>query len=113
MTIKTEVFSEHFLLHAYLSMTKMIFSEFIINKVNEENAHKIRPLLNNILDDTDTSIGEENSVNYLKTIQYLIVTNYMGDPTSTICIEKTSSNKISRVNCVLKTIMLELKFVKY
>jgi len=81
----------------------MIFSEFIINKVNEENAYKIRPLLNKILDDADTLIGEENSVNYQKTIQYIIVTNYMGDPTSPICIQETSSNNISVVNCVLQT----------
>jgi len=76
-------------------MTKMIFLEFIINKVNEENAHKIRPLLNKILDDAGTAIGDKNNVNYQKIIQYIIVTNYMGDPTSPICIQETSGNNIS------------------
>lgn len=66
--------------------------EFIINKVNEENDQKIRPLVNAILDDVYTS-GDENSIQYQRLIQYIILINYMGDPTSSICIQETSSKR--------------------
>lgn len=69
-----------------------MFTEFIINKVNEENDQKIRPLLNAILDDVNTS--DESSIQYQRVIQYIILTNYMGDPTSPTCIQETSSRRL-------------------
>ncbi|XP_022167675.1 cilia- and flagella-associated protein 206-like [Myzus persicae] len=63
--------------------------EFIINKVNEENDQKIRPLLNDILDNVDDT-GNTMSTYYQKIIQYIILSNYMGDPTSPILIQEIS-----------------------
>lgn len=69
-----------------------MLTEFIINKINEENDQRIRPLVNAILDDVYTS-GDESSIQYQRLIQYIILINYMGDPTSSTCIQETSSNK--------------------
>lgn len=73
-------------------INKLVPTEFIINKVNEENDQKIRPLVNAILDDVYTT-GDESSIQYQRLIQYIILINYMGDPTSSICIQETSSNR--------------------
>eukprot|EP00102_Acyrthosiphon_pisum_P027911 XP_016665121.1 PREDICTED: uncharacterized protein LOC100165334 [Acyrthosiphon pisum] len=63
--------------------------EFIINKVNEENDQKIRPLLNDILDNVNHT-GNKMSTYYQKIIQFIILSNYMGDPTSPILIQEIS-----------------------
>ncbi|XP_026804321.1 uncharacterized protein LOC113547929 [Rhopalosiphum maidis] len=62
---------------------------FIINKVNEENDQKIRPLLNDILDDVEYT-GNKMSAYNQKIIQYIILSNYMGDPTSPIRVQEIS-----------------------
>jgi len=68
------------------------FIGFIINKVNEENNQKIRPLLNDILDNIDHA-GNTMSINNQNIIQYIILSNYMGDPTSPIFIQEISGKK--------------------
>lgn len=65
------------------------FTGFIINKVNEENDQKIRPLLNDILDDVEYTGNKMNAYNQ-KIIQYIILSNYMGDPTSPIRVQEIS-----------------------
>lgn len=65
---------------------------FIINKVNEENNQKIRPLLNDILDNIDHA-GNTMSINKQNIIQYIILSNYMGDPTSPIFVQEISGKK--------------------
>jgi len=68
------------------TFNNIIFTEFIINKINEENDQNIRPLLNDILDNVDHKM----STNYQEIIQYIILSNYMGDPTSPILIQEIS-----------------------
>lgn len=65
------------------------FTGFIINKCNEENDQKIRPLLNNILDNIDHADNTMSIYNQ-KIIQYIILSNYMGDPTSPIFVQEIS-----------------------
>ncbi|XP_025202297.1 uncharacterized protein LOC112599571 [Melanaphis sacchari] len=62
---------------------------FIINKASEENDQKIKPLLNDILDNID-HIGSKMSAFNQKFIQYIILSNYMGDPTSPIRVQEIS-----------------------
>lgn len=66
------------------------FVEFIINKVNEENDRKLRPLLNDILDNVADLTGYKMNTYHQKIIQYIIVCNYMGDPTSPILVQEIS-----------------------
>ncbi|CAH1738362.1 unnamed protein product [Aphis gossypii] len=70
---------------------------FIINKVYEENNQKIRPLLNDILDNIDHA-GHTMSINNQKIIQYIILSNYMGDPTSPILVQEISDTLNSVLN---------------
>lgn len=57
--------------------------------MNEANDEKIRPLLNEIVDNV-FDVYDENGICYRKLLQYIILTNYMGDPTSPTCIRQTS-----------------------
>jgi len=72
------------------TFNNIIFAEFIINNVNEENEEKIRPLLNDILDNVDHTGNTMSTSYYQKIIQYIILSNYMGDPTSPILIQEIS-----------------------
>ncbi|KAF0765511.1 Uncharacterized protein FWK35_00003373 [Aphis craccivora] len=65
--------------------------------VNEENNQKIRPLLNDILDNIDHA-GNTMSINNQNIIQYIILSNYMGDPTSPIFIQEISDALNSVLN---------------
>jgi len=66
-----------------------MLTEFVISKINEDNNNKIRPLLNEILENVDP-IDDESSIHYQRIIQYIILINYMGDPTSLTCVQETT-----------------------
>lgn len=74
------------------ALNKVIFiTEFIINKVNEDKDLRIKPLLNEIY---DVNKGEEiSAMNNQRIIQYIILINNLGDPTSPVCIQETSCMK--------------------
>lgn len=65
-------------------------SEFVINKVNEDIDQKLEPILNEIVDNVNTIQCDENNIYYQRLIQYIILANHIGDPTTPACVQKTS-----------------------
>ncbi|XP_025425594.1 cilia- and flagella-associated protein 206-like isoform X2 [Sipha flava] len=64
--------------------------EFVINSVNEDFDRRTEPILNEILENLRTLQCDENNVYYTRLVQYVILVNYIGDPTAPECLQKTS-----------------------
>uniref|UniRef100_A0A2S2QKK0 Uncharacterized protein n=1 Tax=Sipha flava TaxID=143950 RepID=A0A2S2QKK0_9HEMI len=68
-------------------------SEFVINSVNEDFDRRTEPILNEILENLRTLQCDENNVYYTRLVQYVILVNYIGDPTAPECLQKTSGKR--------------------
>lgn len=84
----------HYSIYIYIIviLIRNQIAEFVIKSVNELIDLKTKSFLNKILENVSTTDAEVMT-QYRRIVQYIIVTNYMGDPTSPAIMRETYGKK--------------------